>query len=229
MLEVKGLNASYGESRVLWNVDLSVGPGEGVALLGRNGVGKTTMLRVLAGLHGVQEGALKFDGSDMTRLPAHTRARNGLAYVPQGRGILPHLTVEENLLMGLNATKEKQIPEFIYDLFPVLKEMLARKGGNLSGGQQQQLAIGRALTMRPKMLLLDEPTEGIQPNVVQQIGEALKVVRNELKVSVLLVEQYLDFAWNFAERYYVLQRGVITHSGDTRTDDVDTVSRFITV
>lgn len=229
MLEVKGLNASYGESRVLWNVDLSVGPGEGVALLGRNGVGKTTMLRVLAGLHGVQEGALKFDGSDMTRLAAHTRARNGLAYVPQGRGILPHLTVEENLLMGLNATKEKQIPEFIYDLFPVLKEMLARKGGNLSGGQQQQLAIGRALTMRPKMLLLDEPTEGIQPNVVQQIGEALKVVRNELKVSVLLVEQYLDFAWNFAERYYVLQRGVITHSGDTRTDDVDTVSRFITV
>ncbi|GEM45006.1 urea ABC transporter ATP-binding subunit UrtE [Deinococcus cellulosilyticus] len=229
MLKVEGLNASYGESRVLWNVNLEVKPGEGVALLGRNGVGKTTMLRVLAGLHGVQDGKLLFDGSDITRHAPHKRARGGLAYVPQGRGILPHLTVEENLLMGLNATQEKGIPDFIYDLFPVLKEMLHRKGGNLSGGQQQQLAIGRALTMRPKMLLLDEPTEGIQPNVVQQIGEALKVVRNELKVSVLLVEQYLDFAWNFAERYYVLQRGVITHTGETHTDDVDTVSRFITV
>ncbi|GGJ42311.1 urea ABC transporter ATP-binding subunit UrtE [Deinococcus roseus] len=229
MLKVEGLNASYGESRVLWNVNLEVKPGEGVALLGRNGVGKTTMLRVLAGLHGVQDGKLVFDGSDITRHAPHKRARGGLAYVPQGRGILPHLTVEENLLMGLNATPQKGIPDFIYDLFPVLKEMLHRKGGNLSGGQQQQLAIGRALTMRPKMLLLDEPTEGIQPNVVQQIGEALKVVRGELKVSVLLVEQYLDFAWNFAERYYVLQRGVITHTGETHTDDVDTVSRFITV
>ncbi len=235
MLSVRGLGASYGKSQVLFDVTLDVKPGESIALLGRNGVGKTTLLRTIIGLHPITKGNVSFDfDRKFAGKPTFERAYRGMAYVPQGRGIFPHLTVTENLLMGLPAVArrvgiEKEIPKLVYELFPVLHELKDRKGGNLSGGQQQQLAIGRALVTQPKILLLDEPTEGIQPNVVEQIEHALTKVKDELGVSIVLVEQYLDFAFSFADRFFVMQKGRIVDSGDTKTRTPQSVEQYIAV
>lgn len=234
MLELHQVSASYGNSQVLWDVDLLVESGQAVALLGRNGVGKTTLLRTIVGLHPLLSGNIRFGQQAVFgKTTAFERARAGIAYVPQGRGIFPHLTVTENLQMGLPALtgrkSEKTIPEYVYELFPVLHELAEHKGGNLSGGQQQQLAISRALVTRPSLLILDEPTEGIQPNIVQQIETALTKVRQELGVGVLLVEQYLEFAWSFAEKFFVMQKGRIIESGSTRERSANEVERLLSV
>ena len=235
MLELKFINAAYGKSQVLWDINLTVHEGEAVALLGRNGVGKTTLLRAITGVHPISSGRIRFGETNLfSSLPAFERARCGLASVPQGRGIFPHLTVYENLLMGLPALSGRKnssgtIPEIVFELFPILYEFKDRKGGNLSGGQQQQLAIGRALVTQPKMLLLDEPTEGIQPSIVQEIETALTRVRKELGVAVLLVEQYLEFAWSFADRFYVMQKGQVVDRGSTQERTVESVEKLLSV
>jgi urea transport system ATP-binding protein len=220
MLKLEGLSAAYGMSPVLYGIDLSVGPGETVTLLGRNGAGKTTLLRTIVALHPESGGKIFLEGDDITEVPAFERARRGIGYVPQGRGIFPHLTVEENLRVGLSALAGRgngghSIPEHIYDLFPAVARLRQRKGGVLSGGEQQQLAIARALVTRPKLLILDEPTEGIQPSIVQHIDGAIKAIQKDLKISILLVEQFLDFVWSIATRFYVLQRGGVADQGST--------------
>jgi urea transport system ATP-binding protein len=233
MLRVDQLDACYGLSQVLWGIDLAVAPGEAAALLGRNGVGKTTLLRTILGLHPRSAGRVLVGGDapvDVTHLPAHRRARLGVGYVPQGRHIFPHLTVEENLEVGLAAApRGARVPDLVYELFPVLGEMRRRSGGVLSGGQQQQLAIGRALAARPRLLILDEPTEGVQPSIILQIEEALGRIRRELGVAVLLVEQYLEFAWSFATSYFVMQKGRIVDRGRTADGDAQAVSRLLGV
>jgi urea transport system ATP-binding protein len=214
MLTVENLNQYYGGSHTLRGVSLSLKQGEVTTLLGRNGVGKTTLLKCLMGLLPVAKGSVSFDGKDITKAAAYQRASIGMAYVPQGREIFPRLTVEENLLMGLaNGKASRGIPGYIYEMFPVLKDMLKRRGGDLSGGQQQQLAIGRALTMRPKVLILDEPTEGIQPSIIKDIGAAIRKLAEGGEMAILLVEQYYDFAQSLADQYAVMARGEIVKAG----------------
>jgi len=193
----------------LWDVDLAVTPGSRMCLMGRNGMGKTTLLKCIMGLQPAKSGAITFDGSDLIKLPAEQRAKLGIGYVPQGREIFSHLTVEENLRVGLGIRKNgaRTIPSRIYDLFPVLKQMLNRRGGDLSGGQQQQLAIGRALVLEPKLLILDEPTEGIQPNIVHEIGDIVLRLNKEEGLTVLLVEQKLPFARRVASEFCILDKG----------------------
>lgn len=234
MLTVERVGAAYGQSEVLVGVDLEIGAGEAVALLGRNGVGKTTLLRSIIGLHRVNRGSMRLDDDDFTNYAPYRRARLGIGYVPQGRGIFPHLTVEENLAMGISALSGRQIRskghlDRVFALFPTLERLRARKGGVLSGGEQQQLAIGRALLGEPRLLLLDEPTEGIQPSIVQEIEAALSAIRRELSVALLLVEQHLSFAWSIAERYYVMQRGTMVRSGNTADDLPDDVAPLLSV
>lgn len=236
LLKLDKVSAAYGQSQVLWDIDLAIARGGATALIGRNGVGKTTLLNTIMGVHRCSGGAIAFDGADVTRTPAHGRSRAGIGFVPQGRHIFPHLTVEENLLSGLSALEGRGrglmgqgIPDHIFDLFPKLAQIRARKGGVLSGGEQQQLAIGRALCGQPKLLLLDEPTEGIQPNVVQQIEAALRRVRRELGVTIVIVEQYLDFAWSFADDYCVLLNGRVERQGSTRTDSATDVAHLVNV
>jgi urea transport system ATP-binding protein len=209
VLTVKDLNQFYGGSHTLWDVGLSVPPGSLVCVMGRNGMGKTTLLKCVMGLLPVTSGSITFDGVELTKRPPHERARIGIGYVPQGRDIFPHLTVEENLKVGLGVRKHgpRAIPQRIFDLFPVLKKMLKRLGGDLSGGQQQQLAIGRALVLEPKLLILDEPTEGIQPNIVHEIGDIVLRLNREEGLAVLLVEQKLPFARRVASEFYILDRG----------------------
>ena len=214
MLSVQGLNQYYGGSHTLRNLNIEIPKGACTTLLGRNGVGKTTLLKCLMGLIPAKSGALLFEGRDITRLTPHQRAGLGLAYVPQGREIFPRLTVEENLLMGL-ATKRggSRIPGQIFEMFPVLKDMLGRRGGDLSGGQQQQLAIGRALAMGPKLLILDEPTEGIQPSIIKDIERVIRTLAQQGEMAILLVEQYYDFARSLADHYVVMSRGEVIKSG----------------
>ena len=233
MLQIKGLNTYYGESHILRDVDMNINQGEMICLIGRNGVGKTTLLKSLIGLLTPRRGEIIFNGDLVNRKPPHQRVRSGIAYVPQGREIIPYLTVEENLQLGLEAlpgglAKHKKIDELVYELFPVLKQFLARKGGDLSGGQQQQLAIARALLGKPKLLLLDEPTEGIQPNIVQDIEAAVKRIISETGVGVLLVEQHLHFVRQ-ADRYYAMQRGGIVANGPTRELSKSVVEKFLSV
>ena len=233
MLKIKGLNTYYGESHILRDVDMNINQGEMICLIGRNGVGKTTLLKSLIGLLTPRRGEIIFNGDLVNRRPPHQRARSGIGYVPQGREIIPYLTVEENLQLGLEAlpgglAKHKKIDELVYELFPVLKQFLDRKGGDLSGGQQQQLAIARALLGKPKLLLLDEPTEGIQPNIVQDIESAVKRIISETGVGVLLVEQHLHFVRQ-ADRYYAMQRGGIVANGPTSELSKTVVEKFLSV
>ena len=209
LLQIKGLNQSYGGSHTLWDIDLDIAVGTRLCLMGRNGMGKTTLLKCLMGLIPVSSGEMTFDGTDLRVLPAESRARLGIGYVPQGREIFPQLTVEENLQIGLGARKNRQrnIPARVFELFPVLKQMLQRRGGDLSGGQQQQLAIGRALVLEPKLLILDEATEGIQPNIVHEIGDIILRLNEEAGVTVLLVEQKLPFARRVASEFRILYKG----------------------
>ncbi len=209
MLEIKGLNQFYGGSHTLWDVDLTVPAGSRMCLMGRNGMGKTTLLKCIMGLQAVSSGDIVFDGENLVNRPAEQRARLGIGYVPQGREIFSHLTVEENLMVGLGVRKNgpRAIPARIFELFPVLKQMLNRRGGDLSGGQQQQLAIGRALVLQPTLLILDEPTEGIQPNIVHEIGDIVLKLNQEAGLTVLLVEQKLPFARRVASEFCILDKG----------------------
>lgn len=211
MLELANVDGFYGRSRALQSVSLTVGDGEFLTILGRNGVGKTTLLRTILGLMSRCAGTIRLDGDEINHLPTHDRARAGLGYVPQGRGILPGFTVRENLLLGTFATDKpaRVIPDHIFELFPILKEFLGRRGGNLSGGQQQQLAIARALLSEPKILLLDEPTEGIQPNIVEQIEDVLIDLNRKQGLSVILVEQNIKFARRASHRFAILNRGSV--------------------
>ncbi len=234
LLEIAGLSSAYGQSRVLWDVDLTLERGQVMALIGRNGVGKTTLLHTIMGTRPVTGGTLHFDGRDMTAMPAHGRARAGIGFVPQGRHVFPQLTVMENLETGLSALAGRgkrgaQVPQHIFDLFPKLWDIRGRAAGFLSGGEQQQLAIGRALAGEPSLLLLDEPTEGIQPNVVQQIEAALVHVRDELGMTVLVVEQYLDFVWRFADRYCAMQNGRIIRQGAIADETAKDVAHLVQI
>ena len=224
MLSISNLNQYYGGSHILRDVSFEVPKGACTTILGRNGVGKTTLLKCLVGLIPIRSGSLTFDGANITALPPYERARRGVGYVPQGREIFPRLTVEENLLMGL-ATKpgSAKIPGRIFEMFPVLKDMLHRRGGDLSGGQQQQLAIGRALASGPKLLILDEPTEGIQPSIIKEIGNVIASLAKSGEMAILLVEQYYDFAQDLADHYVVMSRGEVVKAGrgaDMERDDV---------
>jgi urea transport system ATP-binding protein len=223
VLAVTALNQSYGGSHTLWDVDLDVPRGSRTCLMGRNGMGKTTLLKCIMGLLPATSGTVAFAGTDLLTLPAHGRARLGIGYVPQGREIFSHLTVGENLRIGIGVRKNgpRSIPPLVFELFPVLKQMLHRRGGDLSGGQQQQLAIGRALVLEPTLLILDEPTEGIQPNVVHEIGDVILRLNREAGVTVLLVEQQLRFARRVASQFCILEKGRCVASGsiDGLTDD----------
>mgnify|MGYP000511672389 CR=1 FL=1 len=209
MLKLSGINQFYGQSHTLWDLDIEIAQGECLCLMGRNGVGKTTLLNVLMGQLPIKSGQIEFDGQDISKFSVERRAEIGIGYVPQGRQIFPLLTVEENLKIGLPARRDnkRQIPDQVYELFPVLKEMKQRRGGDLSGGQQQQLAIGRALVLDPKLLILDEPTEGIQPNIVSEIGDIIRKLNRDIGLTVLLVEQKLPFARKVGDRFCLLDRG----------------------
>ena len=230
MLEILGLDQFYGESHTLWSIDLEIQKGARACLMGRNGVGKTTLLRCIMGLERIRGGEIHFGDDRLHHHSAEHRARVGIAYVPQGREIFPRLTVEENLAVGLGARPElKAVPSLVYDLFPVLKEMRKRRGGDLSGGQQQQLAIGRALVLKPRLLILDEPTEGIQPNVVQEIGEIIVRLNQELGLTVLLVEQKLHFARQVADSFVILDKGRRVAGGTIEALSDELVARHLAV
>ena len=229
MLAIEGLSAAYGESQVLWDVDLDVPARSVVCLMGRNGVGKTTLLRTVMGLLRAQGGRVSLDGQDITGWSTDRRARAGIGYVPQGREIFPHLTVAENLRMSLLGCGRAGTLDDALDLFPKLRTLLGRKGGVLSGGEQQMLAIGRALLTRPKVLMLDEPTEGIQPSIILEIEDALRRIRTEMGLAVLLVEQYLDFAERLADAYVIMAKGAVVASGPTRDLNPDTVKKHLAV
>ena len=224
LLSIKGLNQSYGGSHTLWDIDLDVQPGSRMCLLGRNGMGKTTLLKCVMGLIPVGSGEITFAGTDLSTVPTEGRARLGIGYVPQGREIFPQLTVEENLNVGLAARRDsgRTIPSKVFDLFPVLKQMLRRRGGDLSGGQQQQLAIGRALVLEPRLLIFDEPTEGLQPNIVHEIGDIILKLNREAGVTMLLVEQKLPFARRVASEFRILEKGRCVSGGliEELSDDV---------
>ncbi|MBC1185489.1 urea ABC transporter ATP-binding subunit UrtE [Kluyvera sichuanensis] len=222
MLQVNDLNQYYGGSHILRGLSFETTPGEITCLLGRNGVGKTTLLKCLMGIIPAKSGTLHWQGKLINHCKPHQRVQQGIAYVPQGREIFPRLTVEENLLMGLSrfsGSQAKSVPEEIYALFPVLREMKQRRGGDLSGGQQQQLAIGRALACKPQLLILDEPTEGIQPSVIKEIGAVIRSLANRGDMAILLVEQFYDFAAELADSYLVMSRGTIVQRG--RGDDME--------
>jgi urea transport system ATP-binding protein len=231
MLQVENLAVYYGQSRMLSQVNLEVRPGQVVCLMGRNGVGKTTLMKSIIGLLRPREGRIIFDGDDLTRRPPHERARLGIGYVPQGRGIFPYLSVYENLLMGFEATASRRVDQAalaeVYALFPVLEQMQGRVAGTLSGGQQQQLAIGRVLLRRPSLLLLDEPTEGVQPSIMLEIEDVIRALQQRGDMAILLVEQYLDFALAVADAYYVMETGSIVAQGTAENFDQSMVRDYL--
>lgn len=231
LLSVKDLKASYDESIILRGIDMTVRPNSVVALLGRNGVGKTSLLRSIMGQMPKTEGSITFEGQSIESLRSDQRARMGLGYVPQGRDIFPNLTVEENLEVSISIsgkTGRDRLDE-VYELFPVVKDMLARKGGVLSGGQQQQLAIGRAILTNPKLLILDEPTEGIQPSIIDQIEDAIHMLKKRGNLSIILVEQYLDFAKAASDEFYILDRGSVVLSGESEELTSEVIDKHLTV
>jgi urea transport system ATP-binding protein len=231
MLNLKSLSHHYGQSRTLWDVDLSLAPGECLSLIGRNGVGKTTLLNCLMGLTPASSGSVTFNGVELTTLAPERRASLGIGYVPQGRMIFPLLTVEENLRIGIGSRtgRGREIPARIFELFPVLESMLTRRGGDLSGGQQQQLAIGRALVLEPKLLILDEPTEGIQPSIVKEIGDVISLLVRELGMTVLVVEQKLPFVRRTCNRFCVMDKGRIVAAGWMAELSENLVSSYLSV
>ncbi|UAW98164.1 urea ABC transporter ATP-binding subunit UrtE [Halopseudomonas nanhaiensis] len=229
MLNVRDLRVSYGMSEVIHGVSLDVGANETVAIMGRNGMGKTTLFKSLIGMLPCNGGDISFQGKDLTRAQSYQRVASGIAYVPQGRMVFPTLTVEENIKAGLEASGRKTVPEDIYELFPVLLEMRHRKAGNLSGGQQQQLAIGRALAADPKVLLLDEPTEGIQPSIIKQLATTLNEIKAKRKISIVVSEQVLSFALNVADRMLVMDKGKIVHEAAGDQIDKAYISRYLSV
>jgi urea transport system ATP-binding protein len=231
VLSVERLNVAYGESHVIRDVSFTLDPGESIAIMGRNGMGKTTLFKALIGLLPVLSGRIALDGVDLVPLKSYQRVAAGVAYVPQGRMIFPYLTVEENLLLALETAPapERTVPRYVYDVFPVLWDMRARRGGNLSGGQQQQLAIARALVTRPKLLLLDEPTEGIQPSIIKEIARTLHALRGERGFAMLVSEQVLSFAMEVADRFLILDKGELAY--ESPRDGVDTarIHAYLTV
>jgi urea transport system ATP-binding protein len=229
MLTASQLRVAYGQSEVLHGIDFSVAPGEIVAVLGRNGMGKSTLMKSLIGLMPAKSGEIRLNDTNLTALKSHKRVAKGVAYVPQGRMIFSAMTVEENIETGLFVRGKKQVPEHLYELFPVLKEMRKRRGGNLSGGQQQQLAIARALATEPSVLLLDEPTEGIQPSIILELGRTLKRIRDERNLSIVVSEQVLKFALDIADRILVIEGGRIVHEAARADIDEDRVARFLAV
>ena len=231
LLRIRNLNQSYGGSRTLWDIDRDVAAGTRLCLMGRNGVGKTTLLKCVMGLVPVESGSIAFGDVDLLARPPESRARMGIGYVPQGREVFPQLTVEENLRIGLAARRDgvRSIPASVFELFPVLKQMLQRRGGDLSGGQQQQLAIGRALVLEPKLLILDEPTEGIQPNIVHEIGDIILRLNDEAGVTVLLVEQKLPFARRVASEFRILDKGRAVAGGAIDELSDDDIRDYLTV
>lgn len=231
MLDVSKIDLYYGAAQALRGVSLKAEPGKVTCVLGRNGVGKSSLLRALVGQRPVRSGSITFEGRDITRLSTVERARGGIAYVPQGREIFPLLTVQENLETGFAplARADRKVPDDVFTLFPVLKSMLGRRGGDLSGGQQQQLAIGRALTMRPRLLLLDEPTEGIQPSIIKDIGRAISYLRSLGGMAIILVEQYLDFAQELGDHLVVMDRGSIVYQSDKANLDESALHRAMAI
>ncbi|MEM1274812.1 MAG: urea ABC transporter ATP-binding subunit UrtE [Pseudomonadota bacterium] len=231
MLETRDITLHYSGSQILNGISLEALKGQVTCVMGTNGVGKTSLLKAISGTHARSSGDVVLDGEALGKLPAHALAKKGIAIVPQGRMIFPLLTVRENLETGLACLpqSEREVPQTIYDLFPVLRDMAERRGGDLSGGQQQQLAIGRALVTRPKLLLMDEPTEGIQPNIIQDIGRVIQHLRDEGQMAILLVEQYFDFAFDLADRFYVLTRGSVTFSSEKSATDRATVAASLHV
>jgi len=231
VLKIENINQYYGQSHTLWDLNLELKKGRCTCIMGRNGVGKTTLSKVIMGLLPINDGKLLFDGQDISKLPDHKRASIAIGYVPQGREIFSQLTVQENLQIGVlsNRHKIKKVPDKIYDLFPVLKDMAHRKGGDLSGGQQQQLAIGRALCIDPNFLILDEPSEGIQPNIVAQIGGVIDYLTKEEKITVMLVEQKLPFARRHGDDFYVLDRGSVVANGEIGQLSDEIIRKYMSV
>lgn len=231
MLNVKDLTLHYGKSQILYDISMSAEVGAVTCVMGTNGVGKTSLLRAISGTHQRSDGLVSLDGEDLGVLPPHSLAQKGIGYVPQGRDIFPLMTVRENLQTGFSCLPKAEhfIPDDIFELFPVLKEMENRRGGDLSGGQQQQLAIARALITKPKLLLLDEPTEGIQPNIIQHIGEVIRLLRNRGDMAIVLVEQYFDFAFELADQMVVLKRGEVTKNVAKQNVARDDLLRMVSV
>lgn len=231
MLQIKNINQYYGQSHILWDLSLNLKEGTCGCLIGRNGVGKTTLLKCITGILPVRDGVIEFNSNNINKLSTEARARAGIGFVPQGREIFPLLTVEENLKISLGARSDnlKTIPTQIYELFPVLKEMKHRRGGDLSGGQQQQLAIGRALVLDPKLLILDEPTEGIQPNIVRDIGDVIRKLNRELGLTVLLVEQKLPFARRVADDFFIMEKGSVVATGSIAELNDALVQQYLSV
>ena len=230
-LNVEAVDLHYGAAQILHGVSIIAEPSSVTCILGRNGVGKTSLLKAITGHHPSSAGNIKIGETSLGNSPAHKRAEEGIAYVPQGRDIFPLLSVEENLQTGFSLLpkSEQNIPDYIFELFPVLKTMLARRGGDLSGGQQQQLAIGRALVMRPKVLVLDEPTEGIQPSVIKDIGRAIEYLRDTQGLAIILVEQYLEFCRQLASKVYIMERGEVVHHGPASDLDKKNVRKYLSV
>ncbi|MCV6597586.1 MAG: urea ABC transporter ATP-binding subunit UrtE [Mangrovicoccus sp.] len=231
MLEIENLTLHYGGSQILQGIDLTARRGAVTCVMGTNGVGKTSLLKALSGTHGRSGGQYRLDGEDIGQISAHALAQKGVAYVPQGREIFPFLTVQENLETGFACLprSERHVPDEIFDLFPILRDFLNRRGGDLSGGQQQQLAIARALVTKPKLLLLDEPTEGIQPNIIKQIGQVISMLRDKGDMAIVLVEQFFDFAYGLGDSFTVLERGAVTLQAPAAEVERDTLLRAVSV
>ena len=229
MLKLNNYNVAYGQSRVISDMNLDIGEGEIIALVGRNGMGKTTLLKSLIGMVPQESGQILLDGEDISAQQSHERVASGIGFVPQGRMIFSTMTVTENIVTGLTTTGEKKVPEDLYDLFPVLKEMGKRRGGNLSGGQQQQLAIARALASRPKLLVLDEPTEGIQPSIIREMAQTLRKIRDERGLTILVSEQVLSFALDVSDKVMVIEKGEIVHQESSAEADQKKIAAYLSV